>query len=129
MTPRGRDDGTFADLDVGLLGHPYRRYLLWTLYLSSPPLPLADVADLITVWETDEAADRNRDRRLRIYMALYHDHLPELVDAGVVDYHQAADAVDLGPLGPSLEPVVMGQPDDEMNALPTAEPGTVDDAD
>lgn len=129
MTPRGRDDGTFADLDVALLAHPYRRYLLWTLYLSSPPLPLADVADLITVWETGEAADRNRDRRLRIYMALYHDHLPELVEAGVVDYHQAADEVDLGPLGPFLEPVVMGQPDDEMNALPTAEPGTVDDAD
>jgi hypothetical protein len=129
MTAHDGDDGSLGAVDVDLLAHPYRRYLLWTLYLSAPPLPLADVADLITVRETGEAPERHRDRRLRIYMALYHDHLPELVDAGVVDYRQAVDVVDLGPLGPHLEPVVMGIVGEEATTLAAAGRGAVDDAD
>lgn len=123
MTADGSDEPT----DVDLVTHPYRRHLLATLYLSSPPLPLADVADWITVRETGDDPEDHPEFRLRIYMALYHDHLPELEDADVVAYDQAADEVDLGPLGPRLETLVMGDLRDEDGGLPDAGSGTSDD--
>ncbi|MBV0924079.1 hypothetical protein KTS45_07660 [Halomicroarcula limicola] len=71
-----------------------RRYLLYCLHLHSTPQPLPDIADQVTVWETSDPATERLDERLEIYLSLYHDHLPELVEAGVVTYRQTEDDVD-----------------------------------
>lgn len=128
MTENGTDDSTRRAPCIDVMAHPYRRYLLYTLYLFTPPLQLADIAHQITVWETGEPADRHLDERLEVYMALYHDHLPELVDADVVDYDQRGDVVDLGPLGDRLKPVVAREFGGEVEALLEAEAGTFRDA-
>ncbi|WP_135306265.1 DUF7344 domain-containing protein [Haloarcula amylovorans] len=77
-----------------ILADRRRRYLLYCLHLHSTPQSLPSIADQITVWETGDPATERLDERLEIYMSLYHDHLPELVETGVITYHQADDAVD-----------------------------------
>ncbi|MFC7155732.1 hypothetical protein ACFQPA_09695 [Halomarina halobia] len=83
-----------------------RRYLLYCLHLYAPPLKLADVAHQLTVWETGEPADDRLDERLRIYMSLYHDHLPALIDSRLVDYRQDEDVVGPGPATERIEPLL-----------------------
>jgi len=89
-----------------LLSHRRRRYVLYCLYTYSNPMTLADVAELITRWESDGHADDHLRDRLRVYNDLYHDHLPALCDADLVVYSQAEDMVDLGPAGRALEPTI-----------------------
>lgn len=85
------------------LAHDRRRYLLYCLHLYSTPMKLADVAQQVLVWEReDEPADYLRGR-LRVYNDLYHDHLPALCEAGIVEYDQEDDMVDLGPAAPGVE--------------------------
>jgi hypothetical protein len=80
-----------------LLAARHRRYLLRALHGAETPVPLADVADQIIEWEHDVPGEALPEKRLRVYMSLYHDHVPRLVDAGVVAYSQAADTVDRTP--------------------------------
>lgn len=111
-----------------LLAHRYRRYLLYALYLYTPPIRLPDVADQITVWETGDPSEERLDERLRIYSSLYHDHIPLLADADVVDYDQAADEVDLGPRGDRFEALAFRELSDEVADLLDAERGPIADA-
>lgn len=82
-------------LPDGLLAAPRRRYLLYCLCRCAGSVDLPTVADRVTEWETGDPAEERREERLRIYMSLYHDHVPPLVDAGLVAYDQEADAVEL----------------------------------
>lgn len=91
---------------AAILADSRRRYLLYCLYLYSGPMKLADIADRITIWE-DDADDTDYLReRLHVYNDLYHDHLPILQDAGIVDYSQTEDMVELEPRGERLERTV-----------------------
>lgn len=72
-----------------------RRYLLYCLHVYANPVTLADAAERITRWERDDPADELLDARLQVYMSLYHDHVPELADAGLVAYSQEEDMVEL----------------------------------
>ncbi|MFC7157632.1 hypothetical protein ACFQPA_19580 [Halomarina halobia] len=92
-----------ADRWEALLADRRRRYLLYCLYRFTPPLQLADIAHQLTIWEIGEPADDHLDERLQIYMALYHDHLPALVDARLVDYHQDKDTVEFGSMAEQRE--------------------------
>lgn len=74
-----------------------RRYLLYCLRLYSNPVRLSDVAYQITVWEGQDTGEDIAKERHRTYMSLYHDHLPELVEADLVAYDQQEDVVELGP--------------------------------
>ena len=79
-----------------ILAHPYRRYILYYVHFYANPVGLADIAHQITIWETNEPADEKLQERLTIYHSLYHDHLPKLSDAGVIEYDQEEDVVELG---------------------------------
>lgn len=111
-----------------LLAHRRRRYLLYCLYLYSNPLKLADIADQLTIWGNDGPGDEYLRNRLRIYNSLYHDHLPAMQDADIVNYHQDDDMVDLGPAGKQLEPVIKEKWSAEATELLQAEAEPVDDS-
>lgn len=87
-----------------LLGSRLRRYSLYCLYLYANPVGLPDVADQVTEWVTGTPGEENLDERLRLYMELYHTHVPALADAGVVEYSQEEDLVELGENAPQLRP-------------------------
>lgn len=69
-----------------VLAHPRRRYLCYGL-LSESERSLTDLARKIAAWEDDvpESAVSD-DRRDRVYLALYHTHVPKLVEKGVVSF-------------------------------------------
>lgn len=97
MGEREGGDPTPPALPDGLLTAPRRRYLLYCLCRSGDDarVSLPVLADRVTEWETGAPAEERLDERLRIYMSLYHDHVPPLTDAGLVAYDQEADAVGL----------------------------------
>ena len=68
------------------LAHPRRRYLLYSL-LADPEWTLTELATKLTAWEQDihenAVTDYDRDR---IYVSLYHTHIPILVDHNVIDF-------------------------------------------
>jgi hypothetical protein len=94
-TPSERDrDDTTAGSAFSLLAHPRRRAAVRTLSTHGEPMTLADLAD--------EVAERERDTRLpelspetvqRVYLSLYHSHVPRLTEAGVAGYDQEGDLV------------------------------------
>lgn len=82
------------------------RYLLYCLHLCDSPLFLPDVAHQLTAWEDGGPVQDNLEKRLEVYMSLYYDHLPQLCDAGVVEYSQADDVVAWGPDADSIRPTL-----------------------
>lgn len=109
-----------------LLSHPYRRYLLYYLYLYANPVQLPDIAHQITIWETKEPAKDHLQDRLRIYTSLYHDHLPKLTEVDVVEYNQEEDMVELGPAAEEYMPAVERRFRGEVGDLLEAEHCTFD---
>ncbi|MFC6989611.1 hypothetical protein ACFQJD_14505 [Haloplanus sp. GCM10025708] len=87
-----------------LLAEQRRRLLLYALFQHSNPMTLPTIADCVTEWESCVPADAVPKERLRIYMSLYHAHVPKLETAGVVAYSQPEDMVELNEAATALEP-------------------------
>lgn len=73
-----------------------RRYAVSGLRDQPGPITLADLADEVAVMEngtplTEVPASEVK----RIYMTLYHSHVPKLEMAGVVEYLQNGDLIEL----------------------------------
>lgn len=113
----GRDTGDRE----GPLSDDRRRYLLYCLYLYTPPMKLADIAEQVLVWETEEEPEDYLRERLYLYNDLYHEHLPVLREADLVEYDQREDAVDLGPAAAEFEPALERQLSAELGDLLHAE--------
>lgn len=82
-----------ADEIYDALCHRRRRYLCYTL-LEDTEWSLTDLATKVAAWERDvpehEVPARQRER---VYTALYHVHVPKLVDLGVVTFGGATDTI------------------------------------
>jgi hypothetical protein len=89
-----------------LLANRHRRVALCHLYASPNPVSLPEIADEVTRLEYRDPVEERLDERLHIYMSLYHDHVPTLEAAGLVEYDQAADTVELTERAAAVEPRV-----------------------
>jgi len=88
------------------LGNFRRRCTLAAL-LAHGDLPLADLADEVTVEERGRPLSSvDADTVLEVYLSLYHTHVPKLSDAGLVAYDQQRDLVALTDAGRALESAV-----------------------
>lgn len=76
-------------------GQNLRVVVLEHLCANGPSLSLPAVADGLTERIHGAPADDHPEERLEIYMALYHDHVPPLVERGYLSYDQATDTVTL----------------------------------
>lgn len=77
-----------------LLADRRRRLLLLVLRRYDEPLTLPDAAEAVAERETGRSiVDLSPDRVAEVYISLYHDHLPRLVDAGLLRYDQERDMV------------------------------------
>ncbi|RZH66306.1 DUF7344 domain-containing protein [Natrinema altunense] len=82
-------DGAFA-----LLADQRRRLLLAVMWTYGEELTLPDAAEEVAVRETGRKVTNIPAERVReVYLSLYHDHLPRLVDAGLLEYDQERDLV------------------------------------
>jgi len=91
----GVSDESFpSDLTFELLSNGRRRQLLRCLLKYPNPVSLPDLADEVAVWEHGTSIDKiSAEDVKRVYMSLYHLHVPKLVDAAVVRYDQERDEV------------------------------------
>lgn len=95
--PAGSTDRSLpVDALLDLLAHSRRRTLLTCLQTYDDPLPLPDLADEVAVAERDATLDAIPAETVkRVYMSLYHRHVPKLEDYDVVWYEQERDMVGL----------------------------------
>lgn len=85
----------FLELDhvYKALGHSRRRYLCYTL-LESPEWTPGDLARKIAAWEHDVAeADVTDQQQEAVYIALYHMHVPTLVEEGVIAFDSVIETI------------------------------------
>lgn len=87
----------FSDPTVGeLFANQRRRYLLRGLRHADRDVTLAELARKIAAWEIDRSvADVSNAAVERVHLSLYHNHVPRLADAGLVEYDREASAVSL----------------------------------
>ena len=69
-----------------VLSDPRRRRVLSCLRSSRTPMALADLTDDLLRREADASPSAAQDERERIYVSLYHRHLPKLGKAGLVSF-------------------------------------------
>ena len=85
-----------VDTVFEILAHHRRRYALECLREYENPLPLADLADEVAVREHDAPLPEVPSETVkRVYLSLYHTHIPKLAAAEYVEYSQERDAVTL----------------------------------
>jgi DNA-binding transcriptional ArsR family regulator len=89
-----------------LLADLRRREAILAL-LDHEALSLPDLADEVAVAERDEPLTSiDADDVLRVYLSLYHTHVPKLAHEGLVDYDQDDDYVALTDAGRAVEPKI-----------------------
>lgn len=75
------------------LGHPRRRYLCYTL-LEDTEWTLDELSRKVAAWERDVADHEvTDDQREAVYVALYHAHVPKLVDEGVITFDETTETI------------------------------------
>lgn len=90
----GDDRGGTVDTMFAVLADQRRRYVLSLLRTHDGMVSLADLADEIVIREHGTRLPEIPTNEVRrIYLSLYHVHVPKLVDAGVVLYDQDRDLV------------------------------------
>lgn len=73
------------------LAQPRRRYLCYSL-LEDTEWTLAELASEIAAWESD-GPEVDDQRRNRVYVSLYHSHVPKLADQDVVSFDEETETV------------------------------------
>lgn len=95
------------DAVFGSLDHATRRRLVDCLARYDGPISLADAAEAVAVERHGTPIQGIPAEEVRdVYMALYHTHVPELVDSGAVAYDQDRDLVALTERGERLVDVL-----------------------
>lgn len=85
-----------TDRVFGAIDHPRRRYLLYAL-ATDGAWTLRELATKLVAWERD--IDENavhEDQRDRMYVSLYHVHVPKLVEYGVIRFNEETETIASG---------------------------------
>ncbi|MFB6096932.1 MAG: hypothetical protein ABEJ74_06055 [Haloferacaceae archaeon] len=85
-----------TDRVFGAIDHPRRRYLLYAL-VTDGAWALEELATKLVAWERD--VDENavfEDERDRMYVSLYHVHVPKLVEYGVIRFDEETETISRG---------------------------------
>lgn len=89
-----------------ILASQRRRYILHCLRKHDSSLALADVADEVAVYENESnITDISAEEIKRVYISLYHTHIPKLAEQGLVTYSQERDLVTLSETGKQLSAI------------------------
>lgn len=90
---------------ISLLAHPRRRRALERLRAFDEPIGLADLADEVATAEYGTIiSEIPAEAVKRVYLDLYHSHVPKLAEADVVEYGQESDLIELSAGAERLAP-------------------------
>jgi len=90
-----RDEGTETiDETLEVLSDQRSRLLLDVLTNHEQELTLPDAAEEVAQREANRSiTDLSAERIANVYISLYHDHLPKLLEVGLLEYDQERDLV------------------------------------
>ncbi|WP_306056516.1 DUF7344 domain-containing protein [Natronococcus wangiae] len=90
-----RDESPEAvDEAFELLADERRRLLLEVMRTYGEEVTLPDAAEEVAVREDGrKVTELSAERVANVYISLYHDHMPRLVEAGLLEYDQERDLV------------------------------------
>jgi len=90
--------GDYQDDLFGVLAHPRRRFLLHHLQDADTTVSVEELTAELVAWESQKPVDdRTGNERDAITVSLVHNHLPKMLQAGVIRYdrtEQTAELVD-----------------------------------
>lgn len=85
-----------VDETLNVLGNERRRHVIRCFEQHGNSISLPDLADEVAVREFDaRIKEIPADEVKRIYVSLYHSHIPKLADVGLVTYCQEQDLVNV----------------------------------
>lgn len=91
---------TTVDETFELLANERRRLLLHVMRSYGEAVTLPDAAEAVASREFGrDVATLSGERIATVYLSLYHDHLPRLVEAGLLEYDQERDLVSPAAIG------------------------------
>jgi len=95
---RDDDPPQSDETDLGALflalSHVHRRRILQCLWKHGTELTLADAAEEVTAREAGTSIQNiDPETVTRTYLSLYHQHIPQLEEAGLISYDQENDLV------------------------------------
>ncbi|PSQ26185.1 hypothetical protein BRD03_10895 [Halobacteriales archaeon QS_9_68_17] len=86
MGKRGGDIELTPDVTFELLSDSRRQYALAYLSRRDQPVSMDELARHIAAWEGDDPVNDIEEETIeRIQMTLYHNHIPKLIAAGLVE--------------------------------------------
>ena len=86
-----------VDAAFRLLADQRRRLFLDVVTTHNEELTLADAAEEVAEREAGRSVVELSPERIKeVYISLYHDHLPRLLEAGLLEYEQERDLVSPG---------------------------------
>lgn len=78
------------------LAHRRRRHVLLYLQDTGEPQALTELAEIVADREADSSASETDGELVKtVYTSLYHAHVPKLDEAGLVQYEEDDDTVEL----------------------------------
>ncbi|WP_158058686.1 DUF7344 domain-containing protein [Halorussus halophilus] len=90
------------------LAHPRRRYLLYTLQ-EDTNWSLSELATKLAGWENDVPEESvGQEEQSRLYVSLYHSHVPKLVDDRVLRFDSDEETIRPGPNAEQVLAVLEG---------------------
>lgn len=106
--PEFSPDGELpSDEILDALSDRRSRDVVRCLQMNDGTMTMADIAGEIAVWECEaDVSNISSDEVKRIYISLYHAHVPKLASADVVEYSQVGDDVSLSMDADRLELVL-----------------------
>lgn len=90
--PPDSSDGLTADELFHILADDRRRATISLLATVEGSVELASLAERI-LDERGDGQSAEEEQALRVYMSLYHSHIPKMEEAGLVSYSQHDDTV------------------------------------
>lgn len=90
------DTNRSLDDVFGAFAHRYRRDTLLVLAEHDTSLTLVDLANEIARREQDMSVDEISEETIEtVHLSLFHRHVPKLAEAGLVEYDQGTNFVEL----------------------------------
>lgn len=86
-----------------ILSNDRRRHALHYLLAQDDGTEIGELSEQVAAWENGEDLEQvTSDERRRVYVSLHQTHLPRMDDAGILQYENSRDTIELTERGESL---------------------------
>lgn len=87
-----------------ILSNDRRRHTLHYLLSHENGTNIGELSRQIAAWENRESLDQvTANQRRRVYVSLHQNHLPRMDEAGILNYENSRDTIELTERGESLQ--------------------------